>query len=118
VRELDERLGFGELMEQHLTDSRPGKNTQFPFAHLLRPSVSEEWVGKASVLGFWDFLAAPKRLSTRNRPGGLHSGAMRRMLPVSRESKKEIPYQTAPTRQHRVFAGHFPAQGLAADPRE
>ena len=30
VRELDERLGFGELIEQHLTDSRRGKNTQFP----------------------------------------------------------------------------------------
>src|SRR2546425_1960137 len=28
VRELDER--FGELIEQHLTDSRRGKNTQFP----------------------------------------------------------------------------------------
>lgn len=26
VRELDERLGFGELIEQHLTDSRR-KNT-------------------------------------------------------------------------------------------
>jgi hypothetical protein len=26
VRELDERLGFGELMEQHLTDFRRGKN--------------------------------------------------------------------------------------------
>jgi hypothetical protein len=39
VRELDERLGFGEFIEQHLTDSRRGKNTQFPFADLLRPSV-------------------------------------------------------------------------------
>jgi hypothetical protein len=36
VRELDERLGFGELIGQHLTDSRRGKNTQFPFADLLR----------------------------------------------------------------------------------
>jgi hypothetical protein len=34
VRELDERLGFGELIEQHLTDSRRGENTQFPFADL------------------------------------------------------------------------------------
>ena len=39
VRELDERLGFGELIEHHLTDSRRGKNTQFPFADLLRQSV-------------------------------------------------------------------------------
>ena len=26
VRELDERLGFGELITQHLSDSRRGKN--------------------------------------------------------------------------------------------
>ncbi len=32
VRELDGRLGFGELIEKHLTDSRRGKNKQFPFA--------------------------------------------------------------------------------------
>ncbi len=32
VRELDERPAFGELIEQHLTHSRRGKNTQFPFA--------------------------------------------------------------------------------------
>jgi hypothetical protein len=31
VRVLDERLGFGELIEQHLTGSR-GKNTQLPLA--------------------------------------------------------------------------------------
>lgn len=39
VRELDERLGFGESIEQHLTDSRWGKNTQFPFSDLLSQSV-------------------------------------------------------------------------------
>ena len=39
VRELDQRLGFGELIAQHLTDSRRGKNTRFPFADLLRQSV-------------------------------------------------------------------------------
>ena len=27
VRESDERLGFGDLIAQHLTDSRRGKNT-------------------------------------------------------------------------------------------
>ncbi len=39
VRELDERLGLGELIEQHLSDSRRGKNTQLPLAALLRQSV-------------------------------------------------------------------------------
>jgi hypothetical protein len=38
VWELDERLGFGELIERHLTEAR-GKNTQLPLADLLRQSV-------------------------------------------------------------------------------
>ena len=45
VRELDERLGFGELIKQHLTDSRRGKNTQFPFTDLLRQSVYSRLAG-------------------------------------------------------------------------
>jgi hypothetical protein len=45
VRELDEPLGFGELIEQHLTDSRQGKNTQFPFTDLLRQSVYSRLAG-------------------------------------------------------------------------
>ncbi len=49
VRELDERLGFGELIEQHLTDSRSGKNTQFPFADLLRQSVYSRLAGYEDV---------------------------------------------------------------------
>jgi hypothetical protein len=35
VRELDERLGFGDLIEQHLPDGR-GKNTQLPLTDLVR----------------------------------------------------------------------------------
>ena len=45
VRELDERLGFGELIEQHPTDSRRGRNTQFPFADLLRQSAYSRLAG-------------------------------------------------------------------------
>src|SRR6202521_5966958 len=44
VRELDERLGFSELIEQHLTDSR-GKNTQLPLADLWRQSVYSRLAG-------------------------------------------------------------------------
>ncbi len=44
VRELDERLGFGELIAQHLTDFR-GKNTQLGFADLLRQSVYSRLAG-------------------------------------------------------------------------
>ena len=39
VRELDERLGFGKLIEEHLTDSRQGTNKKFPLADLVRQSV-------------------------------------------------------------------------------
>ena len=49
VRELDERLGFGELIAQHLTDSRRGKNTQFPLADLLRQSVYSRIAGYEDV---------------------------------------------------------------------
>ena len=45
VRELDGRPGFRELIQQHLTDSRRGKNTQFPFADLLRQSVYSRLAG-------------------------------------------------------------------------
>jgi hypothetical protein len=45
VRELEERLGFGALIDQHPADSRRGKNTQFPFADLLRQSVYSRLAG-------------------------------------------------------------------------
>src|SRR5665811_1666896 len=48
VRELDERLGFGELIEQHLTDPR-GTNTRFSFADLLRQSVYSRLAGYEDV---------------------------------------------------------------------
>ncbi len=45
VRELDERLGLGELIERHLTDSRRAKNPQLPLADLLRQSVYSRFAG-------------------------------------------------------------------------
>src|SRR6202795_4830510 len=44
VRELDERLGFGELIARHLADPR-GKNSQLPLADLLRQSVYSRRAG-------------------------------------------------------------------------
>jgi hypothetical protein len=49
VRELDERLGFGELITQHLSDSRRGKNTQLPLADLFRQSVYSRLAGYEDV---------------------------------------------------------------------
>lgn len=48
VRELDERLGFSELIDQHLIDSR-GKNTPLPLADLLRQSVYSRLAGYEDV---------------------------------------------------------------------
>ena len=50
MRELDERLGFGDLVAQHLTDSRKGKNTQLPLADLLRQSIYSRIAGYEDVL--------------------------------------------------------------------
>ncbi len=44
IRELDERLGFGELIEQYLTVSRV-RNARLPFADLLRQSVYSRLAG-------------------------------------------------------------------------
>jgi Transposase DDE domain group 1 len=48
VRELDERLGFSELIEQHLTDSR-ANNARFSFADLLRQSIYSRLAGYEDV---------------------------------------------------------------------
>ena len=48
VRDLDERLGFGELIEQHMTGSR-ANNTRFSFADLLRQSVYSRLAGYEDV---------------------------------------------------------------------
>jgi hypothetical protein len=49
VRELDEHLGMNQLIEQHLTDPRRGKNTQLPLADLLRQSVYSRLAGYEDV---------------------------------------------------------------------
>jgi hypothetical protein len=49
VRESDECLGLGELIAQHLTDSRRGKNTELPLMDLLRQSVYSRLAGYEDV---------------------------------------------------------------------
>jgi hypothetical protein len=48
VRELDERLGFSDLIAQHVIDPR-GKNTLFPLADLVRQSVYRRLAGYEDV---------------------------------------------------------------------
>ena len=49
ARELDERLGLGARIAQHVTDSRRGKNTQFPLADLFRQSIYGRLAGYEDV---------------------------------------------------------------------
>ena len=49
VRELDERLGLGKLIDEHLTDSRQGSNKKFPLADLLRQSIYSRLAGYEDV---------------------------------------------------------------------
>ena len=45
VRELDERLDLTGLIQNHLVDSRTGRNTQFPFADLFWQSAYSRLAG-------------------------------------------------------------------------
>jgi hypothetical protein len=49
IRELDERLGLGYLIAEHLSDARRGKNTQLPSADLFRQSVYSRMAGYEDV---------------------------------------------------------------------
>ena len=49
VRELDERLGLGDLIAEHLSDQRRGKNTQLPLADLFRQSLYSRMAGYEDV---------------------------------------------------------------------
>ena len=46
---MDERLGIGKLIEEHLSDSRQGLNKKFPLADLLRQSVYSRLAGYEDV---------------------------------------------------------------------
>jgi hypothetical protein len=48
VRELDERLSLGELIERHLADAR-GKKTQLPLTNLVRQSLYSRLAGNEDV---------------------------------------------------------------------
>jgi hypothetical protein len=74
VRELDERLAFGELIEQHLTDGR-GKNTQLPLTDLVRQSIYSRLAGYEDVNDAERPLPRPDLSADRLREGlGPRSG--------------------------------------------
>ena len=49
VRELDEQLRFGDLVAEHLSDARRGKNTQLPLVDLFRQSIYSRMAGYEDV---------------------------------------------------------------------
>ena len=49
VRELDEQLRFGDLVAEHLSDARRGKNTQPPLVDLFRQSIYSRVAGYEDV---------------------------------------------------------------------
>ena len=62
VRELDERLDCGDLIVQHLGDSRRGKNTQLPLVDLLSRSIYSR------LAGYEDVNDAERLACRRSRP--------------------------------------------------
>ncbi len=45
VRELDERLGLGKLIDEHVSESRKRENKKFPLADLVWQSVYSRLAG-------------------------------------------------------------------------
>jgi hypothetical protein len=59
VRELDERLGFGDLIAQHLTDSRHGNTT----ASAREPAAPARLQAVSQAMGLSSHaMTAPERL--------------------------------------------------------
>ena len=68
VRELDERLGLGTLIAEHLSDSRQGLNTQFSLADLLRQSVYSRLAGYEDRPGVGGPNLSPHRVANALGP--------------------------------------------------
>ena len=69
VRELDERLGLGKLIEEQLSDSRQGLNKQFTLTDLLRQSVYSRLAGDEDLID-----AERLAVSVIQRPSGQNVG--------------------------------------------
>lgn len=49
MRDLDERLGLGDLIAEHLGDAGRGKTSQLPLADFFRQSVYSRMAGHEDV---------------------------------------------------------------------
>ena len=96
IRELDERLGLGKLIDEHLSDSRQGTNKKFPLADLLRQSVYSRLAGYENLNDAVRVSADPTfRLigSQRNR----ERRARRLRRPVGLHAHQHSPWLTLAT---------------------
>ena len=69
VRELDERLGLGKLIDEHLSDSRQGTNKKFPFLDLPRQSVDSHLAGDELDAAVVPPFPSQPGAATTERPG-------------------------------------------------
>ena len=75
IRRLDERLGLGRLIEEHLSDSRQGANKKFPFVDLPRQSVYSRLAGYEDLNGAVLFQNTTDQSQGRQTHSGLTRGA-------------------------------------------
>ena len=88
IRELDERLGLGRLIEEHLSDPRQGANKKFPFVDLLRQSVYSRLAGYEDLNDAVRVSADPTFRFDRSaqRRTGIAVGRSRHVYKASRQS--------------------------------
>ena len=93
VRELDERLGFGELVDRHLSDSRRGKNIQLLLADRSNPARQAR--SRHHILNL---------IASRPVRGGRSSWSH----PASRSSSQSEPWRSLPVVRIVARSGTLP----------
>jgi len=97
VRESDERLRLGTLIERHLTDPHRGQNTQFPLADLFWQSVCSRLAGYEEVHSAdgWEKLPLAEIGRQQEQEGRVPSGRRLRQArdpPSPGRSRREVGY--------------------------
>ena len=90
VRELDERLGLGKLIDEHLTDSRQGSNKKFPLADLLRQSVYSRLAGYEDLNDAVRVSADRPFACSARRRSGIAAGRSPRGYRASRQGCSRV----------------------------
>src|SRR5229473_6442147 len=106
VRELDERLGLGKLVDHHLSDSRRGKNIQLPLADLLRQSIYSRLAGYEDVNDAARLSQDPTfRLIGSRKIWDRGAALTSRLQSFETEDSTEIPVYGE--QEQSAYNGHF-----------